>query len=57
MNSTPSLSEEIPLFTPGTSGGLLTAVSRGKLDEFLDLFAETGYFCWMVGEEVEGEGI
>jgi len=45
------------LFTPETSGGLLAAVSPTKLDELLDLFAEAGHPCWVVGEVLEGEGI
>jgi selenide,water dikinase len=45
------------LFTPETSGGLLAAVSREKLDAFLHLFAEAKHSCWVVGEVVEGKGI
>jgi selenide,water dikinase len=55
----PSLSEEMQLllFTPETSGGLLTAVSPTKLGPLLDLFTEVDHPCWVVGEVAEGEGI
>jgi selenide,water dikinase len=55
----PRLSEEMRLllFTPETSGGLLSAVAPGKLDVLLALFAEAGHPCWVVGKVVEGEGI
>lgn len=55
----PSLSEEMRLllFTPETSGGLLAAISSEKLDALLDLFADAGHLCWVVGGVVEGEGI
>jgi selenide,water dikinase len=55
----PSISEEMQLllFTPETSGGLLAAVSPGKLDALLALFAEADHPCWVVGEVVDGAGI
>ena len=55
----PGLSEEMQLllFTPETSGGLLAAVPRGKLNALCALFAATGQQCWVVGEVAAGEGI
>jgi selenide,water dikinase len=55
----PRLSEEMQLllFTPETSGGLLAAVSRRKLDALLNLFAEADHPCWVVGEVMEGKGV
>ena len=53
------ISEEMQtlLFTPETSGGLLIAVARPKLDGLTDLFSEEGQACWVVGDVREGEGI
>ena len=55
----PRLSEEMQLllFTPETSGGLLAAISPGKLDALLALFVEAEHPFWVVGEVVEGAAI
>jgi selenide,water dikinase len=45
------------LFDPQTSGGLLLAVPRRKLGNFLKRAVEVGQPAWMVGDVVEGEGI
>jgi len=45
------------LFTPETSGGLLIAVPREKLEQLVALFEAEGQEYWIVGEAVEGEGI
>ena len=55
----PSISKEMQtlLFTPETSGGLLIAVARPKLEALTDLFSEEGQAYWVVGDVREGEGI
>ena len=55
----PGISEEVQmlLFTPETSGGLLIAVPREKLEQLVALFEAEGQEYWIVGEAVEGEGI
>jgi len=55
----PSIPEEMQmlLYTPETSGGLLIAVSSGKLEELTTLFSTEGQEHWVIGEVVEGEGI
>ena len=55
----PSIPEEMQmlLYTPETSGGLLIAVSSGKLEELTTLFSSEGQEHWVIGEVVEGEGI
>jgi selenide,water dikinase len=55
----PAISEEMQmlLFTPETSGGLLVAVSSGKLKELTALFSEEKQPYWIVGEVTEGKGI
>jgi selenide,water dikinase len=45
------------LFTPETSGGLLVAVPPEKIDNLINLFADAGHACWIVGEVLEGEGV
>jgi selenide,water dikinase len=45
------------LFTPETSGGLLAAVPPERLETLLNLFAQEGHPCWIVGEVTEGKGI
>lgn len=53
------IEEEIQqlLYTPETSGGLLAAVSPGKVDALLKRFDEASHPCWVIGEVVEGEGV
>ncbi len=55
----PGISEEMQmlLFTPETSGGLLIAVPREKLEQLVALFEAEGQEYWIVGEAVEGERI
>jgi len=55
----PSIPEEMQmlLYTPETSGGLLIAVSSGKLEELTTLFSSEGQEHWVIGQVVEGEGI
>jgi len=55
----PEIAEEVQqlLYTPETSGGLLVAVPRHKLDALLALFDEVDHPRWVVGEVVEGEGV
>ncbi|UCF59833.1 MAG: selenide, water dikinase SelD [Anaerolineaceae bacterium] len=45
------------LFDAQTSGGLLLAVGRRKLNSFLDRADDKGVDVWPIGEVVEGEGI
>jgi selenide,water dikinase len=45
------------LFDPQTSGGLLLAVPRDRLDTLLNRAAEVGQLFWIIGEVLEGEGI
>ena len=55
----PGISEEMRqlLYTPETSGGLLVAVPRERLETLIALFAEEEEPLWVVGEVLEGEGI
>jgi selenide,water dikinase len=55
----PEIGEDMQqlLYTPETSGGLLAAVPPGRLDTFLELCADRGQGCWVVGQVVEGTGI
>jgi len=45
------------LMDPETSGGLLAAVARAKVDSVLAAFAAAGHGCWVIGEVSEGSGI
>jgi selenide, water dikinase len=49
--------EQMLLFDPQTSGGLLLAVPPAKLEPLLQRAAQLGQVLWEVGEVVEGEGI
>jgi len=55
----PDISEEtrMLLFDPQTSGGLLLAVPRRKLADFLKRAGEINQPAWVVGQAFEGEGI
>jgi selenide, water dikinase len=45
------------LFDPQTSGGLLLAVPRRKLADFLKRAGEISQPAWVVGQAFPGEGI
>ena len=49
--------EQLMLFTPETSGGLLSSVRPNKLDRLFELFERQGHPCWIIGEVKEGRGI
>jgi selenide,water dikinase len=49
--------EQMLLFDPQTSGGLLLAVPQEKLDAFLARAKEINQPIWIVGEAVAGQGI
>ncbi len=49
--------EQLMLFTPETSGGLLSSVRPNKLDRLFELFERRGHPCWIIGEVKEGRGI
>lgn len=49
--------EEMLLFDPQTSGGLLVAVPRGRDGEFERALSAEGGSGWRVGEVAEGDGL
>lgn len=49
--------QQMLLFDPQTSGGLLLAVPEKKLKNFLSRTKENNQPAWVIGEVVEGEGI
>jgi selenide,water dikinase len=55
----PKISEmqQMMLFDPQTSGGLLLAVPANKRDTFLQRAAQLDQPIWEIGEVVEGDGI
>jgi selenide,water dikinase len=55
----PGIEEEMEqlLYTPETSGGLLAAVPRERLDALLERFEAASHPCWVIGEVMEGEGV
>ena len=55
----PAIPEELQqlLYTPETSGGLLVAVPRDRIEGLTALCVDEGQPCWVIGEVVEGAGI
>ena len=49
--------QQMMLFDPQTSGGLLLAVASNKMNSFRQRAAELDQPIWEIGEVVEGEGI
>lgn len=49
--------EQMMLFDPQTSGGLLLAVPEGQLDNFLARAQAADQPAWPIGEVLEGEGL
>jgi selenide,water dikinase len=49
--------EEMLLFDPQTSGGLLLSVPAAQVDDFLAQADSIGQPIWQIGEVVEGQGI
>ena len=50
-------SDQMLLFDPQTSGGLLLAIPPGQVEALLQRAGELGQPLWVVGEAVEGAGI
>lgn len=50
-------SDQMLLFDPQTSGGLLLAVPPEKLDALLERAAALGQVLWVIGQASEGNGI
>jgi len=49
--------DQMLLYDPQTSGGLLLAVPGTSVDSFETRMKELDAPCWQVGEVVEGDGI
>lgn len=49
--------EQLMLFTPETSGGLLMAVPGGRLAQLLDELRRREQPAWVIGDVVAGEGL
>lgn len=49
--------DQMLLFDPQTSGGLLLGVPENKLPEFLKMAKENNQPVWVIGLTIEGEGI
>jgi len=59
VDFSPDISEEdqMLLFDPQTSGGLLLGVPEKKLSKFLKMAEENNQPVWVIGQAIEGEGI
>jgi len=57
FSSSLSETEQMMLYDPQTSGGLLLAVPQEKFDALLDRAASLNQPVWVVGEVVEGQGV
>jgi selenide,water dikinase len=57
FSATLSEMQQMQLFDPQTSGGLLLAVPKQKMDSFRQRAARLEQPIWDIGEVVEGEGI
>ncbi len=59
VNFTPGIDEkdQMLLFDPQTSGGLLLGVPKNKLSNFLKMAKVNSQPVWVVGKVMEGEGI
>ena len=57
FSATLSEMQQMQLFDPQTSGGLLLAVPKQKMDSFRQRAAHLEQPIWDIGEVVEGEGI
>jgi len=49
--------EQMLLFDPQTSGGLLLSVPRKKHQALIDLARKEGQSVWTIGEVIKGEGV
>jgi len=49
--------DQLMLFTPETSGGMLIAVASDRLATLLDALRERGEPAWVIGDVVAGKGI
>ena len=49
--------EQMLLFDPQTSGGLLLSVPEEKIEAFLGRAKQVDQPVWVIGEVVEGKGI
>jgi selenide,water dikinase len=49
--------EQMLLFDPQTSGGLLLAIRKPKLGAFMEQMDNAAQPAWIVGQVVPGEGI
>jgi selenide,water dikinase len=57
FDSSLSETEQMMLFDPQTSGGLLLAGPAGQIEAFMDQARAEDQPAWVIGEAVEGEGL
>ena len=57
FNSELSEEDQMLLFDPQTSGGLLLGVPENKLSKFLKMADKNNLPVWVIGQAIEGEGI